>query len=245
MTEKAFPANREIAKKRNTIVLLNNGCLDILHACRTFRVPIMFVLLAFLLGGCASLAPSPPDRATVTAVSTTISWDTLQQRPVHFPSLKPGTSCPTTHGSVVIPHFGPLLGKGPAYADFFGGKSPTEATQQGILYYASSFGDGSQWGGQKVIWFIDPSYHGPVLIRAGQLDGTHQVRFNQPPQSPGYSSTSGAQSLLPQLRLIGGGAGKPWPNWDIYTRLQAPGCYAYQIDGLGFSYLVIFKAVPS
>jgi hypothetical protein len=28
-----------------------------------------------------------------------------------------------------------------------------------------------------------------------------------------------------------------------YTRLRAPGCYAYQIDGLTFSRVIVFRAV--
>jgi hypothetical protein len=28
-----------------------------------------------------------------------------------------------------------------------------------------------------------------------------------------------------------------------YTRVQAPGCYAYQVDGLDFSYTIVFEAV--
>ncbi len=213
-------------------------CLEVRHAYQGSRVYLAPVLLALLLAGCTSSAPSPSGQAKATAVPTTISWDMLQQRPVHLLSLKPGPPCPTTHGSLVIPNFSdPLLGKGPVYADFFGGRSPTEATAQGILYYASSFHDGSQWGGQKVLWFINPAYRGPVLIRGGQLDGVHAVRFNGGPDH------EGDPALLTELHLMGGGAGRPWPNWGTYTRLQAPGCYAYQVDGLGFSYLIIFKAV--
>lgn len=222
---------------------LDDVCLDIWHACRASQVPIALVLLALLLVGCTSPTPPPTDQVKVTAVSTTISWDTLQQRSVHFPSLKPDTPCPTTHGSFVIPNFDPLLGKGPAYADFFGGSSPAETTGKGILDYVSSFGDGSQWGGQKVLWFINPSYHGPVVIRGGQLDGVHGMRFNGGAEQQSYSSPFAGVNLLSELRLIGGGAGGPWPNWGTYTRLQAPGCYAYQIDGTTFSYLIIFKAV--
>mgnify|MGYP007135460385 CR=1 FL=1 len=217
--------------------------LEVRCACQSPRVCLAPILLVFLLVGCTSPAPRSPDQVRVTTVPTTISWNMLQQRPVHLPSLKPGTPCPTTHGSFVIPHFDPLLGKGPVYADFFGGKSLAETTEKGILDYVSSFGDGSQWGGQKVLWFINPTYRGPVLIRGGQLDGVHGMRFNGGTEQQSYSSPAAETSLLSELRLIGGGAGEPWPDWGTYTRLQAPGCYAYQVDGTTFSYLIIFKAV--
>jgi hypothetical protein len=124
--------------------------------------------------------------------------------------------------------------------DFFG--SGPNGNELGILQYADSqsFGGGeSHWGGQKVVWFINPNYQGPVLIRGRQLDGADMIRFNgntDPPNVPD-------QALLTELRLMGNMGGAPWPNGGSYTRLQTPGCYAYQVDGLTFSYLIIFKAV--
>ncbi len=32
-------------------------------------------------------------------------------------------------------------------------------------------------------------------------------------------------------------------NNPSYTRVQGPGCYAYQVDGDGFSYTIVFRAV--
>ena len=39
-----------------------------------------------------------------------------------------------------------------------------------------------------------------------------------------------------------------WIDYGVYVRVRAPGCYAFQIDGvnqtggLSFSYLIVFKA---
>lgn len=36
-----------------------------------------------------------------------------------------------------------------------------------------------------------------------------------------------------------GAGGRP-----SFTRVREPGCYAYQVDGLGFSYVIVFEAKP-
>jgi hypothetical protein len=37
-----------------------------------------------------------------------------------------------------------------------------------------------------------------------------------------------------------GGNGRAWVT---YTRIRSAGCYAYQVDGTGFSEIVVFRAV--
>jgi hypothetical protein len=102
-----------------------------------------------------------------------------------------------------------------------------------LLYVdAAHFGGGGSanqgWGGQKVLWFVDPRYQGYVLVRGHQIDGPHGMRFQT--------------SLDPQLVINTADGGTPWPNMPSYTRLQAPGCYAYQVDGTTFSDEIIFQA---
>jgi len=90
-------------------------------------------------------------------------------------------------------------------------------------------------GGTKAIWGISIRYPGAVLVRGRQLDGPNEVRFEN--GSPGFTDE---KRLHPDadLRLVG-----PKPHGDpATTRLRAPGCYAYQVDGRGFSYLVVFEA---
>jgi hypothetical protein len=46
------------------------------------------------------------------------------------------------------------------------------------------------------------------------------------------------RGLVPlRERRLRGSGGHP-----SSTRLRAPGCYAYQIDGLNFSHLIVFEA---
>jgi hypothetical protein len=52
----------------------------------------------------------------------------------------------------------------------------------------------------------------------------------------------GEGTPVSQLRLAANGEGKPWDNWPTSTLVRGPGCYGYQIDGEGFSNVIIFAA---
>ncbi len=210
----------------------------------TWLWPMYCYLIILVLTACSAstLTPAPsnvPGHPTATTEAN--AWRSLQLRPLHLPTLAPGTPCPTSQGHQVHPAFGLVLGDGPVYAVFFGGIHSDNV--HGVVEYADAqtfAGGTSDWGGVKVLWVIKPPYRGPVLIRGGRLDGSSPMRFNggldQPPDD--------TLALLSELRLTGAiDYDSPWPGWTTYTRLQAPGCYAYQADGLGFSYLIIFKAV--
>jgi hypothetical protein len=50
---------------------------------------------------------------------------------------------------------------------------------------------------------------------------------------------------LPELRLTtedGRAAPGVWHDWPSYTRLQTAGCYAYQVDSLSGSAVIVFAA---
>jgi hypothetical protein len=70
-----------------------------------------------------------------------------------------------------------------------------------------------------------------VLIRGRQLDGPNEVRFEDG-VNPGREL---------RLRVLGSSGGQ-WYNRASYTRLRAPGCYAWQVDGLRFSRVIVFRA---
>jgi hypothetical protein len=145
------------------------------------------------------------------------------RRPLHLPKLARGAACPvsTPDAGVDFSAYGVArgLGTGPAYP---------VGMASGTLNVGPAVNFGSKvWGGQKVLWFVVPSYTGPVLIRGGRLDAKGDVRFevgNVPPK----------ELLLP--------ASKGARDRASYTRLEAPGCYAYQVDGTSFSTIVVFRA---
>jgi hypothetical protein len=145
-----------------------------------------------------------------------------------LPALAPGSPCPTAHGHPISPSFGLGLGDGPAY--------PVGLESTGILQYAppANF-DSHDWGGQKVLWAVDtPHYSGVVLIRGHQLNGPNELRFERGDVPP------------TELRITPfPGTPDGWTGQPSYTRVRAPGCYAYQIDGLTFSQHIIFEAVAT
>ncbi len=159
-------------------------------------------------------------------------WHRLQ-RPLHIPSIASGSSCPTTSSDPKgdlsrIGFTGVAWGGGPAYP---GGLSAEEGRP--ILRYLDpipreSLFYGSKWFGNKVLWMLDRSYRGPLLIRGRQLDGPNELRFDR--------------GLLPPRDLrIRAGLARDRPS---FTRVQAAGCYAYQVEGSGFSYTIVFEAQP-
>jgi hypothetical protein len=94
---------------------------------------------------------------------------------------------------------------------------------------------GSEWSGNKILWIGKPTYRGPVLIRGRQLDGPNELRFD------------GGLNPAREMRLprVGGSSPGGWQNRPSYTRVRASGCYAWQVDGLTFSRVIVFRAVTS
>jgi hypothetical protein len=152
------------------------------------------------------------------------------RRPLHIASIESGTACPVSKPNPGIwSRLAPGLGPGPV--------SPVGLGEHAVLRYRSF--DGSNWGGQKVLWVAAPDYDGPVLIRGGRLDGVGAAGFN----------VNGDGQPLAELQLPpgsepGGTNRGGYREWPSYTRVRAPGCYAYQVDGTDFSYTIVFRAVP-
>ena len=143
--------------------------------------------------------------------------------------LASGSPCPTTPGRPLDPALVEVVGDGPVYVAL--GVEDT-------LHYAPAKNFGSQeWAGQKTIWAIQPGFAGLVLVRGRQLDGPNELRFGRgdvPATELLFHAPGEAQSDPPN----------GWTYEIDYTRVRAPGCYAYQIDGETFSDVVIFRAEP-
>lgn len=169
-------------------------------------------------------------------------WDGLQRRAVNVPALPSGKPCPTSSASGDLARIGthpairgPAWGPGPAYA-----WGLTREDEKPVLRFEypprpeSGWAE-SGWGGTKVLWVIASSYHGPVLVRGRQLDGPDELRFQN--GRPGFTRETALRPPA-ELRLTG-----PETRANpATTRLRAPGCYAYQVDGRRFSYLIVFEA---
>jgi hypothetical protein len=138
---------------------------------------------------------------------------------------------------VVEPGVSAAEGPGPVYPVIGDYAGPS-----GVLTFSyprpGDFLAGSGFEGQKVLWIGAPSYRGPILIRGGELGGHRPVKFDQ-----------GTQVLFPELQFPPQSHGDPsaagWRQWPSGTDVQAPGCYAWQVDGTTFSYTVAFHAVQA
>jgi hypothetical protein len=199
----------------------------------SFRLLPCFLAIAtgaIICSGCSEGSSSSGASTSQERTASTLA--DLRQRPLHIEKREAGNSCPTLRPHNLSPAFGPGLGDGPVY--------PVGFTRRGVLHFEypppkNSIFAGSDWGGQKVLWVSDPKYDGPILIRGAQIDGTNQLRFGL------VGPTILEELAFPHHRAENWSGG--WRNFPSYTRLRAPGCYAYQVDGAGFSDIIVFSAV--
>lgn len=197
--------------------------------------------------GAAGTTASTPTVRTSPARTTGTVAATLR-RPLALPALRAGQACPVSR-SRRFPAGGGFsdpftaVGAGPVY--LAGGSTvrldyPAPANSS----YANS-----SWSGQKVIWVVDPSYTGALLLRGGQLDGTHQLRFDHYLGAIGHSDnalddTRPYADLAYPAAASTAGSRPGIRTYPSAVRLQAPGCYAIQVDGTTFSARIVFTARP-
>jgi hypothetical protein len=180
-----------------------------------------FVLAALLAGTLAAAASADPVR-----------WTTLR-RPLHLPQLAPGAACPISAvdkrvaWSRVHIFGGSGIGPGPVY--------PGLGASSGLLNIVKDTQYGGPWQGEKVFWYVAPSYRGRVLIRGRRIDG------------PGWLGFNGTRVPKDELRIepyyTVSWSGQPRYSRGIPTGVRAltSGCYAAQMDGTTFSRVVVFE----
>lgn len=172
---------------------------------------------------CAGLATTAVIAAVFAGAATSTRadvWSKLHRR-LHIPRIESGASCPaTSQAALAKSAVRPRVQAGDTHLVL----RLDLPSRRSSVYY------GSPWGGQNVMWEVRASYRGPVLMRGRQLDGRHDVRFERgqiPVRERRFqksSASTGAQRL-----------------YSSVTRIGAPGCYAFQVDGLGFSRVVVFE----
>ena len=95
----------------------------------------------------------------------------LLARPLHFPSLGPGGQCPVSSGSSVENMYftGVALGRGPVRVLL--------ADRGDVLRGRVRLGSGqvSGWSALQTLWFAEPGYDGPFVVRASRLGTTSPV----------------------------------------------------------------------
>jgi hypothetical protein len=181
------------------------------------------LLSAGVLAATASVAGATPSDA--------VRWSMLR-RPLHLPFVAPGSPCPVSRIDHRLPwsriHIfgGAGIGPGPVY--------PGLGSTSGLLNAVKDTQYGGPWQGEKVFWYVAPTYRGRVLIRGRRIDG------------PGWLGFNGLRVPRDELRIepytTVSWSGQPAHSRGIPTgvRALASGCYAAQMDGKNFSKVVVF-----
>lgn len=180
-----------------------------------------------------SLSPTSPSVPTASATiggpsSTALdAWKPLF-RPYDVPSMAADGSCPTTASRDFDPAVRPGLGTGPIYPVGFGTDGTAQISEQGRV------GDSYPI---KVLWLSTPSYRGIGLVHGEQIDRLGQLRFSGRDQEQ-----VGALRLTLDSWVFGGTAPGS-RQWNSYTWVRGPGCYAFRVEGETFSETIVFKVL--
>lgn len=142
--------------------------------------------------------------------------------------------CPRTSGGDRAKGVAVALGRGPVFPVI--GMSAAPPARGGVAGLRSDYRV-LGWYLHKTLWAVSPSYSGPVLIRGRRIDRAGLLRFGGDAQAPRemvHASTPSFRMTADQTR--------EWRYYPTETLIRAPGCYAFQVDGTGFSYVLIFRA---
>ena len=167
------------------------------------------------------------------AAGGTDGWSALR-RPLHLPTVAPGAACPVSkvdrrvNWRAMHIFGGSGIGPGPVYPGL-GGVS-------GLLWATRDLQYGSKWYGDKVFWFVLPSYRGRVLIRGGRIDAPGRVGFN------GTKTPDTELRIEPYDTVSWSGQPRGSRGVPSGVRILTKGCYAFQIDGTSFSRTVVVTA---
>jgi len=92
------------------------------------------------------------------------------------------------------------------------------------------------WLGLKTLWFSLPAYQGPFVIRAKRLGRPGPAALGETAVGP--VTVPLVVPPGPTLNSFGGYRTVPG---GLFVR--TPGCYAWQVDGLNFSEIIVVRAV--
>jgi hypothetical protein len=155
-------------------------------------------------------------------------------RPLVIPQLAARAHCPVSgvdtrfdFGKYAV---GEGIGRGSAYPIVTGGVL-------GLVNGPGTEFAGSAWGGQNVVVRV-AALPGPVLVPGRRVGAAGFVRFDR-------GSLPAAELRIPSGASPSGNPGvndRGQRYRPSYTRLHEPGCYGFQVDGLTFSYPVVFRA---
>ena len=142
-------------------------------------------------------------------------------RPLRMPTVAPGQACPTTPGHQVTT------------ADFGGYALGDGVVEPIVLGGGQLDREADGWYGFKTLWFVMPSYSDAVFVRGARIDGSGPVGFGEAP-------FIGHLIIPPGPTLNGTNGYRQAPGG---TFVKTAGCYAWQVDGADFTYVIVFQAI--
>ena len=166
------------------------------------------------------MTPGGPCPTSSTQPAAILSTDLSPE------GLSPGS---TDAATIFVGRQDTAIGTGPAYL---------------ILLSANTAGDVALYrttpavSGYHEIDYIQvsaPNYRGPLLTRAHQLDGTHDIQWG-PSIDPSFTKLVGIAT--DDVALPHG-----WVTFPSSIFVPGPGCYGFQIDGTSFSEVIVFPAI--
>lgn len=202
-------------------------------------------MLGLITAGCGAtgIAAHP----TPSTIASALTFADLRNRPLNLPSLAAGATCPAdqshdVHAVVTVGKGGPSFGFGPGPAYLSGI----------VQLYPGAF--------DNEIWMVDASYRGAVLVRGHEVNGTQVISFDEPtnpsggpligavaPPDPALINLTIQGKQFPfysELDLPAADASYPKGSWRLFfdsTHIALPGCYAFQVDGLTFSTVIVIR----
>jgi hypothetical protein len=203
---------------------------------RVASVSVLAVVIAVAVTGTIVTLRHSANSASTSAATLSIQSRSLLARPLHLPSLAAGESCPATPGERIDTSLfsGVALGNGPVRVLLADRGSLLHG--QVDLGSQQQLGDahGSRWFAVQTLWFSTPGYNGPFVVRGQRLAGTGSMEVQ--PGSTGLAPGSGPLIVPsgPTINTSDGYRTVPGSSW-----VTAPGCYAWQVDGKGFSDVIV------
>jgi len=205
------------------------------------------VLVAGSVAIWRTVSPAPSSMAPATEGSRTASTATpsptdthtavqrLASRPLRIVPLAAAAICPTTPMATIAPGTGTGFSHGEVGVQ---GDGPVYVWNARQVHLAAD--DLTRDGyGIKEVWVVDGSYQGPVLIRGQRIDSTGDVRFRSNPET-GIDDSLVLDDASPSLQRD---PSTGWRSVPSEVIVPSAGCYAFQIDGIGFTEQLVFEAV--
>ena len=200
-------------------------------------IPAALLVLTAMLAGCTTTTPGtgashpvrtispPPPAATVTEAP---QLAVLLARPLRLAPVKPGSACPRTHKTPRSPVAQPADAYGLGTAPLFPTAFYLGAT--GELHIGALTPEPDGLYNIKVAWSSIGGHAGVAVVRVGRLDGAGRAVVRL------YDDPTAARGDAAVFTLY-----EDPTDYPAGTYVPGPGCYAYQIDGLGFTEVVYFS----